>query len=346
MSSLPDPGRDRPPPPLTALAGSMTVGTLAWGQMWQQGAKAWAWPDGWPDAARILSLLVWLLVWMAYAWTWRRQRAAVAAQFQHPVQSAFFSLFPVSTLLAAVSLLPVWPAAAWILFILGFTWQLGLGVWLVGRLWQGGRPMETITASAYLPAVAQNLVAALAAASFGWFTAAQLLFGAGVFSWLALESLVLARAATHVELPAELRPVQGIQVAPPVVAGVAYLAIHPQASDLLAHMLFGYGLYQALLALRLASWSARAGGVAGYWAYSFGVMALGSMSLQLRQRAPNDPFWACLAPLVFGCANLFFALLVALTLKLLHLGRLAPSRTFTAPPAALAATPSSTPSQV
>jgi len=330
-----------PPPPLTALAGSMTVGILAWGLMWQHAASAWALPESWAGAVRIGSVLVWLLVWLAYAWVWRRESSALAAQFRHPVQSAFFSLLPVSALLAAISLLPVWPAAARTFVVVGLAGQLATGLWLVGRFWKGGRPMETITASAYLPAVASNLVAALAAASFGWRTVAELLFGAGIFSWLAMESLVMARAATHAELTADLRPGQGIQVAPPVVAGVAYLAIHPQASDLLSHMLFGYGLYQTMVALRLVHWSTRAGAVTGYWSYSFGVMALGSMSLQFMQCAPHDQFWIVVAAIAFGFANLVLVVLLLLTLHLFRVGRLSASPTVAASPTlAVAASPS------
>ena len=303
----------------------MTVGALAWGQTWQAAARVWPLPGWMPDAARWLSLAFWLLVLTAYVRSCLVHRATAQAEWAHPVQSTLLSLGPVSLMLAAGSLQPVWHDGAFVLFAFGLGLQLGLGLWLVGRFWQGGREPASVTATAYLPAVAQNLVAATTAATFGWTTLAQLLFGAGVFSWLALESLVLSRAATQDELHASHRPLQGIQMAPPVVGGLAYLSITPGAGDLLAHMLFGYGLFQALTALRLMHWSSRAGLVNSYWAFSFGVMALSSMGLTLLQRAPQQALWAGLAPVLFAAANLTLLGLAGITVQLVRQGRLLPS---------------------
>ncbi len=100
------------------------------------------------------------------------------------------------------------------------------------------------------------IVAAGVAMALGWPQIAAWLFGCGALSWLATESIVLGRAATGEPLPAALRSAMGVQLAPPVVGGTAYLSLTTGTPDLAANMLFGYGLYQgraAVAALALGS---------------------------------------------------------------------------------------------
>ncbi len=83
--------------------------------------------------------------------------------------------------------------------------------------------------------------------------------------------MILHRAAVHEALPEALRPVLGIQLAPPVVGGVTYMSLSSGTPDLIALMLLGYGLYQALMLLRLLPWIRQQAFGPGYWAFSFGV---------------------------------------------------------------------------
>ena len=64
-------------------------------------------------------------------------------------------------------------------------------------------------------------------------------------------ALLCSAYARLAELPAPLRPTLGIQLAPPVVGGVAYLSVTTGTPDLLAYAMLGYGVLQALLLLRL-----------------------------------------------------------------------------------------------
>jgi len=303
---------------------SMAVGTLAWGQIWQAASLVWSLPAWLVDVASALGLLAWLLLLLAYASKCWVHPKAVRAEFGHPVQSAMTALLPVSTLLAALTLRPWFSELAWGLWVLGVATQLVLGLCLAGRFWQGGRAAESVNATAYLPSVAQNFVAATACASFAWPTLAALFFGAGLFSWLALESMVMARAATLAPLEPAQRPLQGIQLAPPVVGGLSYLSLTSGPPDLMALMLFGYGLYQALLAIRQLPWTLQAPLAPSYWAFSFGVMALASMGLRLWARAPDEGLWQLLAPLLFAFANGVFVMLLWHTARLGLQGRLLP----------------------
>ena len=301
----------------------MAVGSLAWGHAWRAAAGLWVMPDWLPQLAAVLGLALWLALMLAYARKWLAHSALAQQELGHPVMSAMAALVAVSTLLAAITLKAWLPQLAWGLFVLALLLLFVQGLWWVGRFWQGTSPAGSLLASAYLPGVAQNLVAATAAASFGHEALAALFFGAGVLSWLAMESLVMHAAAQS--LPPPQRPLLGIQMAPPVVAGLAYVSIVPGPPDLLAKMLLGYGIYQGLLALRLLRWSGAGGFAPSHWAFSFGVMALSTLTLQFAQRSPDEPLWQILAPVFFVVANAVMALLLGRTLMLARQGRLLPS---------------------
>ncbi len=303
----------------------MAVGTLAWGHAWRAATQVWALPAWLASFTAWLGVAVWLIVLLAYVRKWRRAPQEAQQELTHPVQSAMATLGPVSTLLAAITLKPLWPELAWLLFGLGMGVQLVFGLWLVGRFWQGGRSSETLNATVYLPSVAQNFVAATASALFGWTALGGLFFGAGLISWLALESVVMGRSGLQASLPAAQRPLQGIQVAPALVGGLSYLSLTSGPPDLVAQMLLGYGLYQALLAVRLLRWTNEGGFAPTYWAFSFGMMAMATLALRMLERAPAEWLWQLLAPVLFAVANIVMVILVWRTVGLARRGRLLPA---------------------
>lgn len=148
------------------------------------------------------------------------------------------------------------------------------------------------------------------------------LFAAALASQLALGAWLLGRAwqggqgDSVTPLPAALRAAMGIQLAPPVVGGAAYLSLTMGTPDLVANMLFGYGLYQAVLLLRLWRWIRLPAFSAGYWSVSFGATALPTMAMRMVQRDDSGPI-AWVAPVVFVGANLVIAALALSSLRLL-----------------------------
>jgi tellurite resistance protein len=311
----------RAPMPVAFLG--IAVGALALAGAWRAAAKVWPIPESVPAMMTIVALAVWLVLMAAYAHKWLTQRAHAIAEMQHPVQSSFAALAPVSAMLAAQAVQSESRALAIVLFAAGVASQLALGAYLHGRFWQGGRKPEWTTPAMYLPTVAPSFVAGTAAAGLGWTQAGMLFFGAGVFSWLAIESLVLHRAAVHEPLPDALRPSLGIQLAPPVVGGVSYLGITHGAPDTFAYMLLGYGLYQALMLARLVPWIRQRNFTPSYWAFSFGAAALPTMAIRMLERGAQGPVeW--IARVAFVAANIVIAMLVAGTLRAMIAGRLLP----------------------
>jgi Tellurite resistance protein and related permeases len=109
-----------------------------------------------------------------------------------------------------------------------------------------------------------------------------------------------------------------------VVGGVTYMSLSSGTPDLIALMLLGYGLYQALMLLRLLPWIRQQAFGPGYWAFSFGVAALPTMAIRMVERGATGPLeW--IAPVLFIAANVVIGILVVKTLGLLVRGKLIPA---------------------
>ena len=171
-----------------------------------------------------------------------------------------------------------------------------------------------------MPTVGGGFVSAIACGTFGYAQAGLLFFGAGFFSMVVMESVVLHRLMTH-WLPVSLRATLGIHLAPPAVAAVAYLAVTDGPPDRMAQMLFGYALVQALVILRLAPWLREQAFGPAAWAYTFGVSALPLAALRFVERGQAGPIAALALPLFVG-ANLIIGWIAARTLLLALRGEL------------------------
>ena len=156
----------RAPVPVSLF--SIPVGLLAFASTWHEGARLWHLPGDVAQAFTFAGLAAWAVLLALYAHKWVAHRADALAELRHPLQSAFAALVPVSSMLAAVALIPFSREAATALFVVAIAAQLALGLSLNGRMWMGERPPELVTPALYLPSVAQSFVAATASAAFGW----------------------------------------------------------------------------------------------------------------------------------------------------------------------------------
>ena len=129
------------------------------------------------------------------------------------------------------------------------------------------------------------------------------------------------RLRTAGEMPLEVRPSLGIQMAPAFVACSAWLSLNGGQADVFAKMLFGYGLLQMLFMIRLLPWYSKQPFNPAFWAFSFGVASLANTSLHLGHSAPGGALYAISIPLFIG-ANLVIAFLMLRTFMLLLRGKL------------------------
>jgi tellurite resistance protein len=310
-------------PRVPASMFGIVLGLAGLGACWRLAHRIWDLPAAIGDILLGLAVIIWALLILLYAGKWLTAPEQARAELGHPVQCCFVGLIGVATMLTGNALLPYARPLTVILFTAGLVFTLGFALWRTGLLWQGEREPADTTAVLYLPAVAGSFVAATSAGGLGLPGWGSLLFGMGFFSWLAIESVLLHRLYTGPRMAVALRPTLGIQLAPPVVGAVAYLAIVPGPPALLAHALLGYGLFQALLLLRLMNWIREQPFAASYWAFSFGGTALAATPMLMLVHGDTGAI-AVVAPVVFVAANILVAVLAAGTVRLMVAGKLFP----------------------
>jgi tellurite resistance protein len=310
-------------PAVPAAFFAMVLGLAGLAYSWRVAHRIWGFPEIVGELLMLLAALVWAVLVLLYTAKWIIRRDAAVKELSDPIQCCYIGLIGVTTLLIAGGVLPYSRFAAQIMLALGACFTGFFAVWRTGGLWQGGRDPGTTTAVLYLPLGAGSFVMASALAAMGYVDWGQLAFGAGLFSWLAIESVLLHRLLNEQPLLLALRPTLAIQIAPPTVGALAYLNVTSGAPDLLVHAMIGYGLLQALIAIRLFPWVRQQPFAPGYWAYSFGITALATDLLRLIERGDRGAA-AYLAPYAFGVANVVIAALVAGTIRLFVQHRLLP----------------------
>lgn len=293
----------------------VVLGLAGLSTAWRAAHGAWQLPAAIGQALFFVAAVAWAAIVSLYALKWSWSPAAARAEAAHPVQCCFIGLAGVSTLQIAQGAMPFSRGAAIILFVAGIVFTLGFALWRTGLLWRGERSTAATTPVLYLPMVAGGFVSGTVAAALGWPDWGQLLFGAGFFAWLAIESVLLQRLYTGEPLPPALRPTLGIQLAPPAVGAVSYLSVGPGAPDLLAHAMIGYALLQAALLLRMAHWIAEQPFAASYWAFTFGATALATAAIRLSGPGGSGAL-ATIAPLLFVLANLLVIAIAAGSIRL------------------------------
>jgi tellurite resistance protein len=306
--------------PVPASFFSMILGLVGLGSCWRVTTKIWHLPAWIGEVIMLIAVAVWLVLLLLYVNTWLWAREEALAEFEHPILCCFTGLVPVSTVLVALAIAPYSRAIAVALFTVGAIGQLSFGVYRSGQLWMGGRQSETTTPVLYLPTVAGGFISATVASALGYREWGVLFFGMGIFSWLALESIILQRLYRLDALPKPLRPTLGIQLAPPVVGCVAYLSITSGQPDTFAQILFGYGLLQALILLRLMPWLFQQPFAASYWAFTFGIAALALSALRFVERGMTGAMEG-LAVLLFIGANIVIGSIALGTIRLSQIWR-------------------------
>jgi tellurite resistance protein len=285
------------------------MGLVGLGNSWRVAYPLWGYPHAVGQIIHACAIVVWLLLLSLYGLKWLHSPDAARAEMHHGVQGNFVALVPISTMLISLALWHFSQDVASLVFLLGFVGWLLFALWYCGRVFTTGGTTPLITHALYMPWVAGNFTAAIVSNTLGWVGWDQVFFGAGVVSWLVLESVVLQRLLTVDPLPAALRGTLGIQLAPPAVGLVAYLAVTPQPSASVAHMLLGYALLQGLLLLRLLPWICAQGWSMSYWSVSFGGTALAVGAQRwLANGASSSAAW--LAEFLFYVANVLVALLL------------------------------------
>lgn len=299
--------------PTSASLFAIPLGLVALGLAWQTAASIWFIPNWVSDTLIWSGAILWVFLLIIYFWKWLLRVADAKAELEDPVQSCFIGLAGVVALLVSIGLLSEHRALSLGLYAFGVAWALVYGIYQTGRLWMGHRKPETNTPVLYLPIVAGGFVTASAAAAIGYIDWGWLAFGGALFTWFAVESVILHRLYMAAPLPPALRPTLGLQLAPPAVGAVAYLSVGGGAPDMFVYALIGYALLQALLFIRLIYWLLESEPTPAWWSFSFGAAALPTAAMKLIAHGDTGAI-STLAPYLFAAGNLAIAAIAAVTI--------------------------------
>lgn len=287
----------------TTLFGSV-LGVWGLGQSWRLAVPLWDMPHMVGSALVAIAITIWAVLLLLYALQTLNKPASACDEFAHPVRGSTPALIGISTLLIATGAPPEMARVGFWTGVAGMCWHLGFSLWHTGTRWLGGRKASDIQPTLYLPTVAGNFTSAGFLGSYGHADWGWLFLGAGLFSWLGMESLVLQRLWLA-SPSASGHPAIGIQFAPAVVCASACLILDPTIPPTIILMLWGYSLFQMLVGARLLRWLLAEPWSPAHWSYTFGIAssAVCGCKLALLHCAPARAIAAAtflLANLVIG----------------------------------------------
>lgn len=310
--------------PASFFAIVMGLGGL--GTAWRAAARTYPALAPVGDVLIAAAAAVWILLAAAYVAKWATAAAAARSEWEHPVAGAFVALVPASLLLLLPALAP-WlgsGATRW-LFVLLTVAQFTLAAAIVAR-WIGIQSEPAaVTPVWHLGVVAGHLFTAGAAAALGYKLTGWCFFGAGVIMWVIIDSIVLHRLATHEPLEPRLRPLIAIELAPPSVALIMYLALGEGEADALALGLFGYALFIACVLILLARRLCETPFGPGYWAFTLPAAALSTAAWSIAHASASDAA-AYVALALFVAANMVIGFIAARTMAAVARGRFLPGK--------------------
>jgi tellurite resistance protein len=295
---------------------SVVLGIAGLSNAWRVGHRVWGLSTAIGESIAFCAVMVWLGLLCLYGLTWLLARPRALQDLRDPTSGNFGGLIGVATLLVAGIILPYSRSISLLLAGIGGTFTLLFAIFQTAALWRSDRTPELTTAGLYLPTVAGLFVSGSTAAILGFEDVGQLCFGAGLFSWLGIESVLLNRLYTGAGIPKGLRPGLGIQYAPPAVGALTYISITSGPPDLFARALVGYGLLQMLVVARLFPWIRQQPFSPACWGFTFGAASLATSSLLMIERGERSVLLV-LAPCLFVAANLIIAIITFRTLGLI-----------------------------
>ena len=231
------------------------------------------------DALFVIAAAVWLALVVGYLSQVPRRPGGWRRELADPVLAPFVSLAPIVGMLLATGLMPHAPAAGRWLFGVFAAVTVVLAGWMTGQWIVEDLDLDRLHSGYVLPAVAGGLIASIGAALAGWTGIAHAFMGLGVLSWLLIGSVIMARLLFRPRLTAPLTPTLAIEVAPPALAGLAYLAITRGRVDAVALALGGFTALAVVVQLRLIPVYRRLPFGPAFWSFAFPYSAVATFAL-------------------------------------------------------------------
>ncbi len=237
--------------------------------------------------------------------------------------SPFIPLAVIAPMILAVALSRFAFPAGRVLVVVFLALTVLLGGWLTGEWVYAGVPHDRVHPGYYLPTVAGGFVGAYCAALVGLHAIAEAAFGIGILCWVLLAALLLNRLMIRPALPGLLVPTLAIQLAPPVIAGVAYFGVAGSKIDFVAAALGGYAVLMLVVQLRFLPLYARQKFTFGFWAFTF-TSAAAAIDALLWLSATRPAGTAAYAAVVLGLVTVLIGAIAVRTVIAIARGQFFP----------------------
>jgi len=301
---------------ITANMFGISYGLAGLANCWGYAAVLRLAPAAVADALLVITAVVWLVLVAGYLWQVPRRPGGWRRELADPVLAPFMSLVPVVGMVLATGLMPHAPAAGRWLFGIFAAVTLVVAGWITGQWIAEDLDPDRVHSGYVLPAVAGGLIASIGAALAGWTGIAEAFLGLGVLSWLFIGAVIMARLLLRPRLPVPLRPTLAIEVAPPALAGLAYLAITRGRVDAIALALGGFTALSVIVQLRLIPVYRRLSFGPAFWSFAFPYAAAATFALHWinygKPAGHTALAWAVLAAITAFIAALAVRTAVAL----------------------------------
>lgn len=305
--------------PVTVFAVVMGLGGTS--LAWQRAARTAGAPEQVGHAVAWLAAAVLAVVGATYLAKVVLHRAAVLAEWRHPVKLAFVPTLTISLVIVSAALAEQAPVVSAALFWVGAPAQLLLTLDVL-RTWISDPrfTLEHVHPAWFIPVVG-NLVVPLAGVAHADRQLSWFFFSVGLVYWLALLPVVLGRLVVGGALPGRLAPTLAVLVAPPAVAVLSWTRLGATFTDPLAQVLVDVTLFNLLLLATQAPALVRLPFALSSWAYTFPLAAATSALLSAGEAGLGSWFGA-LGRILLAVVSLVVAGLAARTLLAVRRGEI------------------------
>ena len=285
--------------PLNTFAIAFGFAGLA--EVWADAGAVWGWPHQVGDGFWAVSGLAWLTLIAAHTLRGGSSQERFVDQLRHPAQGPIAALIPIVGMLmgAVLHQYSAWAGKA--LVVASIAVAVLFAGWIVGR-WLRGEVVVTVVHGGYLlPTVAAGLLGSYAANAVGLTSLAWAAFAVGIFFWIVIFTLQLARFSALTELPAPLVPTMAILVAPPAVAGLSLMAMTHTTSGPVLDALAGITVLLFFVQTALLPVYRRTPFSIGSWSFTFPFAAVAAFfTMYFSQTAAASVIAATSVALVSG----------------------------------------------
>jgi tellurite resistance protein len=299
--------------PLNTLAIAFGLAGLA--EVWTVAGQLLGVPDAIGQALWVVVAIAWIWLIVAHLRRGARSAESLAQQLRHPAQGPIAALVPVVGMLLGADLYRFVPLAGAILVIVSIVIAAALAGWILAFWHRGSLPPEAFHGGYLLPTVAAGLIAATTSFKIGLPVLAVGAFAVGVFFWVVISTVLLARLAFFSPLPDALTPTCAILLAPPAVAGTAWFTINGEHVDTISKALLGLLVVMALQQVALLPRYRRLTFTLGFWSFTFPLAAAGGYGAEWASAA-GFPGWQLVAWLLVALVTIVVLAVAARSLVL------------------------------